>query len=163
MRYPTFILIVFSLLLAAPQALAGKNGKKPQRAKHVKQERKEIELLQRSTDLYWDGVRWNNAERSSAFVENPTTRMQFQQWLETRFSNRRVMNARVLRVDVGPPLEKQATEFRKARITVAVEGYTLPEQIVKNETVIQIWYRSPTGWWLEWPAKSETPEKSESQ
>ena len=73
--------ILLSILLASPGAMAGKGDKKPQRMKHVKQERKEIELLQRSTELYWDGVRWNNAEKSSAFVENPTNRMQFQQWL----------------------------------------------------------------------------------
>jgi len=156
--------VLLSILLASPGALAGKGDKKPQRMKHVKQERKEIELLQRSTELYWDGVRWNNAEKSSAFVENPTNRMQFQQWLENRFASQRVMNARVLRVDIGPPLEKEAKEARKARISVSVEGYTLPDQVVKSDTVVQIWYRSATGWWLEWsppedPSINPSPEQ----
>ena len=147
----------------SPNSVAAKNAKKPTRGKHLKQEKKEIELLQRSTELYWDGVRWNNAERASAFIENPTTRMAFQQWLETRFANRRVMSARVLRVDVGPPLEKDAKEARKARITVAVEGYTLPDQVVKNETVVQLWYRSLTGWWLEWSPDPEEPKEPEAE
>ena len=159
MRHTIFLTLILSTLALSADVVAGKNEKQAPRGKHLKQEKKEIQLLQRSTDLYWDGVRWNNAERSSAFIENPTTRMAFQQWLETRFSTQRVMNARVLRVDVGPPLGKDATEARKARITVAIEGYTLPEQVVKNETVVQLWYRSLTGWWLDW--SPETTNESE--
>lgn len=160
MRYSILLTILYAVLLAAPATATAdsSDGKKARRGKQVKQERKEIELLQRSTEVYWDGVRWNNAEKSSAFVENPTTRMQFQQWLEDRFANQRVMNARVLRVDIGPMLDKEAKQYRKARISVSVEGYTLPDQVVKNEVIQQIWYRSPTGWWLEWPpADSEQP------
>jgi len=159
MRYSILVSVLSALLLALPATAAPDQSKKIRRAKHVKQERKEIELLQRSTELYWDGVRWNNAEKSSTFVEDPTTRMQFQQWLEDRFSSQRVMNARVLRVDVGPPLPKESPEARKALISVSVEGYTLPEQVVKNEVVNQVWYRSATGWWLEWtpPVNTEAP------
>jgi len=161
MRHFIFLTLILPMLALSANAMAAKNAKQAPRGKHLKQEKKEIQLLQRSTELYWDGVRWNNAERSSAFIENPTTRMAFQQWLETRFSTQRVMNARVLRVDVGPPLGKEATEARKARITVAVEGYTLPEQVVKNETVVQLWYRSLTGWWLEWsPEPSDGSEEN---
>ncbi len=160
MRYSILVSVLCAFVLAATATAAPEDTKKPRRAKHVKQERKEIELLQRSSELYWDGVRWNNAERSSAFVENPTTRMQFQQWLEDRFASERVMNARVLRVDVGPPLKNEGQGFRKARISVSVEGYTLPEQVVKNEVIQQIWYRSATGWWIEWapPSSEDTPD-----
>lgn len=157
MRHSILLTVLLTFLVSSPGVAAGKGEKKAPRGKHLKQERKEIELLQRSTELYWDGVRWNNAERSSAFIENTTTRMAFQQWLETRFSTQRVMNARVLRVDVGPPLDKESKQARKARIAVAVEGYTLPDQVVKNETVTQIWYRSPTGWWLEWAPEPANP------
>ena len=142
--------------LSAPVGNAAPQQKQKQaRAKDIKQERSEIALLQRSTELYWDGVRWNNPDKASAFVEDPSNRMQFQQWLEERFQHHRVMNARVLRVEVGPPLDKGAPEARKAKISVAVEGYTLPEQVVENKTVVQIWYRSSSGWWLEWSPEAD--------
>jgi hypothetical protein len=160
MRYSILVSLLFAALITTPATAGPKNTKKAQRTKHVKQERKEIEFLQRSTELYWEGVRWNNAEKSSAFVENPTTRMLFQQWLEDRFASQRVMSARVLRVDVGPPLENDSAQARKALISVSVEGYTLPEQVLKNELVQQVWYRAASGWWLEWaPTETEsTPD-----
>ena len=161
MRYALFLTLLAAAIVVPSATAAPQKKQKQTRAKTIKQERSEIALLQRSTDLYWDGVRWNNPEKASAFVEDPTQRMQFQQWLEDRFRHHRVMNARVLRVDVGPPLEKGAREARKAKISVAVEGYTLPDQVVENETVVQLWYRSPTGWWLEWSAKLETPAPTE--
>ena len=161
MRHP-FLITLFAAALSCPSAVAAPQKKQKQfRAKDIKQERSEIALLQRSTELYWDGVRWNNPEKSSAFIEDATNRMQFQQWLEERFKNHRVLDARVLRVDVGPPLAKEAREVRKAKTSVAVEGYTIPDQVVKNETVLQMWYRSPTGWWLEWSPDSTKQEEEQ--
>ena len=162
MRIAFFLSVLFIALASPASTAATKKTSKKSRAKNIQQERNEIELLQRSTELYWDGVRWNNPEKSSAFVEDPTNRMQFQQWLEERFANHRVMKARVLSVQIGPPLEKESKDIRTAKISVSVEGYTLPEQVVKNETVVQLWYRSNTGWWLKWSASPEATDSAKT-
>ena len=41
-------------------------------------------------------------------------------------------------------------KFREALVTVSVEGYSLPGQVLEKKLVQQRWYRSNAGWWIVW-------------
>jgi hypothetical protein len=46
------------------------------------------------------------------------------------------------------PAEAKRGVVREAIVTVQVEGYTLPEQVLTKKLVSQKWYRTLGGWWL---------------
>ena len=124
--------------------------KERKRRANPKKEAKELELLQRSATLYWEGVRWNDIEKSAAFIENSNDRMEFQQWLEDKIEGHKIMEARVLRVDVEPVTERKSTITKVANLAVSMHAYKMPEQVLKKEIFHQRWYRKQNGWWLEW-------------
>jgi hypothetical protein len=136
-------------------------AKKRKRRANPKKEAKELELLQRSATLYWEGVRWNDTEKSAEFIENANDRMEFSQWLEAKLEGHQVMDAKVIRVDVTLVEDKKAAITKIAHISVAMQAYTVPDQVLKKETFHQRWYRNGAGWWLEW--KSPTVEARETQ
>ena len=94
-RYPLFMKIsalILAPLLLGPVAAAATpdsassaetavqtKAKKRKRRANPKKEAKELELLQRSATLYWEGVRWNDTEKSAEFIENANDRMEFSQ------------------------------------------------------------------------------------
>ena len=162
--------IVFPLLisLATPFSAASANASesvksakvsKAQLRKQSKADAREMELLQRSATLYWEGVRWNDTEKAANFVEDPGARLEFQAWLDDQADNRKIIDVKIIRVDVKTIEDKNSPINRKATIKVASEGYTLPDQVLKKTIEAQEWYRTASGWWVMWspPAENQTP------
>ena len=171
-RYPFFMnLLTFMMLsLATPTVHAAddasqgttsevKSAKmsKAQRRKQSKAEAKDIELLQRSAKLYWEGVRWNDSEKASNFIEDPSKRMTFQAWFDNQSEGRKLLEAKVIGVDIKQVEDHTKMFTRTATIQIATEGYTIPDQILKKGVDTQLWYRSASGWWLEWNAPAANP------
>ena len=150
------MLLIFGTTITAPALAqsetetATKEKKKRKRRANPKKEAKELELLQRSATLYWEGVRWNDIEKSANFIENGNDRMEFQQWLEEKIEGHKIMEARVIRVDVEPIYERKSEITKIANLSVAMQSYKMPEQVLTKEVFHQRWYRKQTGWWLEW-------------
>jgi hypothetical protein len=165
MNLLTFMLLSF----ATPMVQAGddaaqkatptvKSAKmsKAQRRKQSKAEARDIELLQRSTNLYWEGVRWNDSEKASNFIEDSNKRLTFAAWLDTQNEGRKLLDAKIIGVDIHQ-VEDNDKVRRTATIRIAIEGYTVPEQILKKSVETQTWYRSASGWWLEWTPPTANP------
>ena len=159
-RYPLkmkFLTLLAALSLFGP-VLSVEAGPRSAEAKERKQKRrgnpkkqaKELELLQRCATQYWEGVRWNDTERSASFIENSNDRMEFQQWLEDQIEGQKIMESTVIRVDVEPVPDKKSEITSNAHLSIAMKGYKMPEQILQKEIVEQEWYLNSTGWWLKW-------------
>lgn len=167
MIFRTLSLHVLALGLLLSPAVAGerdnKNTTKAKSAKEEKLENKEMELLRKSTEIYWKSMRWQNVENASDFIEDPSLRLEYQQWLNTHFSTSRTAESRIMRIEVGPAVKEDSAVVRTAKVTINVQGYTLPDQILKTDVIQQLWYRSTSGWWLLWtpPATAEptSPEQ----
>ena len=148
------LVLTFGTLIATPafadteKTAAEKKERK--RRSNPKKEAKELELLQRSATLYWEGVRWNDIEKSAAFIENGNDRMEFQQWLEEKIEDHKILEARVIRVDVEAIDDRKSDITKIANLSVSMQAYKMPEQVLKKEVFHQRWYRKQTGWWLEW-------------
>jgi hypothetical protein len=171
-RYPFLMnlltFMMFSLatptVQAADEASQGSKAEvksakmsKAQRRKQSKAEARDIELLQRSANLYWEGVRWNDSEKASNFIEDPKKRMTFQAWFDNQSEYRKLLDAKVIGVDIKQVQDHTKMVTRTATIRVATEGYTIPDQILKKGVDTQIWYRSASGWWLEWTEPVANP------
>lgn len=137
---------LLGLLAAAPASAA--REEKPERSSE-RAEAKEQELLGRSVKVYWDAVRWGDAEKAASFLEDPQARAIYRDQLEQERAGRRVEDYSLLQVSLNPRPEAPGA-LREARVTVRVSGYTLPQQIVKSERLDQVWYRTLTGWYLRW-------------
>ena len=158
-RYPLkmkFLTLLAALFLSGPipSADAGPRSaeakeRKQKRRGNPKKQAKELELLQRCATQYWEGVRWNDTERSASFIEDSNDRMEFQQWLEDQIEGQKIMESTVIRVDVEPVPDKKSPITSTAYLSIAMKGYTMPEQILKKEIVQQEWYLNANGWWLK--------------
>ena len=167
-RYPLkmkFIVLTTALFLFGPlrsadarppsaeareQKKERKKERKKKRRGNPKKQAKELDLLQRCATQYWEGVRWNDTERSASFIEDSNDRMEFQQWLEDQIEGQKIMESTVIRVDVEPVADKKSPITSTAHLSVAMKGYTMPDQILKKEVVQQEWYLNASGWWLKW-------------
>ena len=167
------LLFIFGSVIAVPAfaqtetetASNEKKKKKRKRRSNPKKEAKELELLQRSATLYWEGVRWNDIEKSANFIENGNDRMEFQQWLEEKIEGHKILEARVIRVDVEPVLERKSEITKIANLSVAMQSYKMPDQVLTKAVFHQRWYRKQTGWWLEWVSpivEAREAEKAQS-
>ena len=108
-------------------------------------------LLTRSAEIYWRAVRWGDAEKAGNFVQDADDRFALESWLETLQDEWRMVDVRIVRVEVG---EEETTleppRLREGTIHVRTEGYTLPGQVLKKQTIRQEWYRSYEGWFIDW-------------
>lgn len=140
--------------LVAPPAAA-----RDKQSEHstARAEAKEQELLGRSVKLYWDAIRWGDAEKAASFVEDPQARALVKDQLEQERLTRRVEDYSLLQVSLNPRPETAAA-LREAKVTVRVSGYALPQQIVKSERLDQVWYRTLSGWYLRWDDPSVAAE-----
>ena len=146
------------LALATPPAVAAPDAdeaKRPaisraQQRKQSKAEARDLSLLQRSATLYWEGVRWNDADKAGKFIEHPGTRLEFEAWLDERNSERKIIDVKIVGLSVESIEEKGSAVGRIAELRVSIEGYTVPEQVLKKTVEEQRWYRTVNGWWVEW-------------
>ncbi|HCH61970.1 MAG TPA: hypothetical protein DFR83_04135 [Deltaproteobacteria bacterium] len=116
---------------------------------------KEESHLVRSAEIYWHSVRWADAEKASVFIADPSQRLLFKEWLERQSDKRRYEEATVIQVVLGEERDKPINgRTREAVVFVRARGYELPEQILQTWKYRQTWYRTTTGWFVEW----EDPE-----
>ena len=162
----TSLLFAIVLAVSAPAAAAApasdasvKSAKmsKAQRRKQSKAEARELELLQRSATLYWEGVRWNDSEKASKFIEDSGARLEFQAWLDERGEERKIIDVKIIGLSVAATADSTNGVSRTAELRVATEGYTIPDQVLKKATESQQWYRTVNGWWVRWTPPSSTP------
>ena len=112
---------------------------------------KEESNLLRSAEIYWHSVRWADAERASVFIEDPSQRLLFKEWLERQADERRYEEATVVQAVIGAEKDKPVDgRTREAVVFVRTRGYELPAQILQTWKVRQTWYRTTTGWFVEW-------------
>jgi hypothetical protein len=112
---------------------------------------KEESHLIRSAEIYWQSVRWADAEKASVFIEDASQRLLYKEWLERQSDKRRYEETTVIQVVIGEERDKPVNgRTREAVVFVRARGYELPEQILETWKVRQTWYRTPTGWFVEW-------------
>jgi hypothetical protein len=149
----TLLIATCCLTLSLPAQADRATNKRSVNAR--KKDEREHSALAKSAETYWRNLRWNDVEGAALFVEHANDRLLYQTLLDTEITTKKIIEARVLRVDVSP--EKRRDEItdgkmREALVTVSVEGYTLPGQVLEKKLVEQRWYRSNAGWWIVWTA-----------
>ena len=147
------LLCFLSVPLTAGPALA----KKPTKQETRRDQKEQADLGERA-ELYWRSVRWDDAPGAAMFIENPSDRVVFHQWLSTQGKDQKITEAKVLHIEVSREIRKpEDGRIRTATATVSIEGYKLPDQVLKRQTLTQGWYRTKAGWFVDWtpppPAK----------
>ncbi len=128
--------------------LAGLNPRK-----ELKLESRESELLQQSARLYWDAVRWGDAERAGVFIEEAPERVIYRDWLVETHAARRVEEVVILETILGPTAKPDSQgRTRSAEVVVRLEAISLRSQTLETERLRQQWYRTVDGWYLDWEA-----------
>ena len=130
----------------------------------IRQAEQEKQYLSDSARIYWDGLRWGDTEKISAFIEDEEDRALFRSRMEDRHKKERLVDVEVLRVKLittteaelaGTVLPPGAVFLGDVR--VRTEGYSLPAQILRTEEHQQDWYRTTAGWWVAWDPDAEDP------
>jgi hypothetical protein len=141
--------ILMILLLSAPLTDTAW-AKSPATQASRRDQREQADLGDRA-EIYWRSVRWADPQSASVFIENPDDRVVFQQWLKDQGRDQKLTEAKVLHLQVSKEIRKPDDgRIRTATVTVSIEGYKLPGQVLKQQTVTQRWYRSEAGWFVDW-------------
>lgn len=150
-------LLLASLLLLAPAAtLTGLGTGCAGAKKLVKDDAMEKETLRKAALIYWEGVRWGDADRASVFIQDADLRVAFSYWLEDEQEARRISDVAIMQIELGPEIDPPSEGREKeATVHLRIEGYELPAQIVDKRQEEQTWYRTQTGWYAEWTAPTE--------
>jgi len=150
-------LLMIGLAISVLSSTASAN--KPTKREVRKEQKAQAELSERA-EIYWRSVRWARVQDASVFIENPNDRLVFQQWLTDQGKDQKITDAKVLRVQVSKEhLKPKDGRIRTAVVTVTIEGYKLPEQLLKQQTVTQAWYRNKSGWFVDWTPPAPPPPK----
>jgi len=116
----------------------------------------DTELVHGSAEQYWHAVRWGDGSSAATFIEEPNQRLLYETWLSDQQDSIRYVDAQVLQVQLESPTDADPTaESTLATVYVRVERYTLPAQVLEEETLRQSWYKSDAGWWVSWEYPSD--------
>lgn len=146
MPLPTFALAL--ALGLSPAALTGcaahdRNARKS--------DEKEYDELASATKLFWDSVRWGDAERAKSVLEEAPQAARWSIAAEEMFAARRFTEVDLVEIDLHPrDPDARGGVDRTASVLVKTEGYELPAQILRKELWTQTWYRTRDGWYLTW-------------
>lgn len=144
MRWMATLVLGCVTAVLGPVAHADADSRAARRLARV--ESKETQLLGAAAFTYWDGLRWSDASRAASVVD-PAQQGAFREWYAGAAGLTRYEDVAVLALEVAPPAPGQP---REARVRVRVRAYTVPAQILFEETVEQRWVRTPAGWVLPW-------------
>ncbi|NOY24540.1 MAG: hypothetical protein GXP62_01570 [Oligoflexia bacterium] len=112
---------------------------------------RELADLSTRAEDFWRAVQWQDAAGASSYIEDPTVRRKWSIEAERMVAETRVTEASLADVELGdlldPPVDGRV---RLGTVTMRTQGYTLPAQILTTSTVVQTWYRSTGGWFLDW-------------
>lgn len=115
----------------------------------VLKDRSETTRLGESAELYWKALRWGDHAAASNFIQGVDARLA---WLESAngANARQYRSAEVISVEAGPALEGDPRGvLRDGHVIARVVYYTLPNQVLKNEMIKQVWVRKPNGWFIQ--------------
>ncbi len=118
----------------------------------ARQELREVKKEQRAlgevVEFYWRSMRWGELIPASGFLADPGYQAE---WLSSQTeggATMKVQSYRILRVDIGPPLEDQ-DRLREATLVVQIETLDVATQVLDKSTRTQTWYRLGSGWFIE--------------
>ncbi len=116
-------------------------------------------LLEMAVHVHWQGIRWNDPARACAALEDDEARLAYRRWMREEWDRRRVVDFSIADVELGPqgPADERG-RVRTAEVRLQVEGYGMPEQVVRDEEVVESWYRTADGWWLDWTPPEDASE-----
>lgn len=114
-------------------------------------EDKELADLSSRTELFWRAIKWQDASAAAAFIEGDSARRMWSIEAERFGQETRVTDAALVNMELGELIAEPTDGYtRAATVLVRTEGYALPAQIVKRETVAQTWIRTEEGWYFDW-------------
>jgi len=154
--------LVLTFLLTASSALAFTAGCSKRRA--VRKEKKEIAMLGDAAGVYWHSMRWSDYGTAAAFYPDQNYRMDWMNKMVTA-PDMRYSAADVMRVEVSPELEDSDDGIaREGRVFVQVQGYRLPQQVMEQTMITQIWSRYGGGWYIDIEAETgEAPQEDAAE
>lgn len=140
-----------SASLAAPLALALLLGGCAHDKLATRGDDKELADLSTRTEQFWRSMQWQDPAGAAPFIEEDAQRRRWLLEVERLNLEVRITDASLVDLQLGPVLEDPPEgRVREASVLVRTEGYTMPAQVVRRETVTQAWYRSEDGWFLDW-------------
>lgn len=114
------------------------------------EEREKADLSDR-TEKFWRSVRWQDVPGAALYIEDEEQRRSWQVVMEAESEAVRYVDVSLLGLTLGPLAEDPAAErLQEATVRVQTEGYAYPAQVVEKRVVVQTWYRSRDGWFLDW-------------
>lgn len=112
---------------------------------------KELADLSARTEQFWRSMQWQDPAGAAPFLEEDGQRRRWLLEVERLNQEVRITDASLVDLQLQPAADDPpADRAREAIVLVRTEGYTMPAQIVRRETVQQTWYRSADGWFLDW-------------
>lgn len=140
-------LILASLLALGPLGLSGCAHDKAA----LRNEEKEKADLSARSELFWRSLRWQDYDGAAAFVEDDEQRVSWKLVMESESKAVRWQDSSLLDLKVDPVLdEPDGDRLQMGTVRVRTEYYELPAQVLRQEVVVQTWYRSHDGWFLQW-------------
>lgn len=128
--------------LALALTLACATGKQAQRT-----DNKERADLGARAEEFWHTLRWQHSGLTAVAIEDELARRRWAVEVERLLGSQRITDATLLELELGEVPDEGA---RTATVTVRMEYYTLPDQILRKETVSQTWIRGKNTWFLDW-------------
>lgn len=132
------IAVALTLLLS----LGCATGKQAQRT-----DQKESANLGARSEDFWNNLRWQYPEAAAGAIEDELARRRWGIEAERLMGAQRITDAMLINLSLDPTPEEGA---RTATVQVRMEFYTLPDQVLRKETVTQTWYRGKNTWYLQW-------------
>lgn len=110
------------------------------------EDRERADLSKRAED-FWHAMRWQYPSQAAAALQDDMARRRWSMEAEALLAGRRITEAALVDLVLDPP---PAEGPRLGTVVVRVEYYTLPDQVLRRETVVQTWERGPSTWYLRW-------------
>ncbi|MCB9793122.1 MAG: hypothetical protein H6741_10385 [Alphaproteobacteria bacterium] len=138
-------LLALALLLLTPACDATKREARLE----TRAVRRESRQLSEIAELYWRALRWQDIGVVAGFIEDGDRRLRWMNEAAQELGAYRYRSVEVMRVEIGPALEADPEgHLREARVLVQVQGYRVDEQVIRQELLVQEWYRSGAGWFV---------------
>ena len=149
-RISPILILTLPLLLSCAKTSADR-ASATESERRIQTEAHDKDLVSDSARLYWEAVRWGDGSKAASFLEDSDQRLVFEAWLEDQKEIVRYEDVQVLQVQLHPEEETKTPErLRVATAHIRVKSYALPGQVLKSETLKQEWYKSTSGWWINW-------------
>ncbi len=114
------------------------------------QEHREVAWLTESAEAYWSAMRWSQFTEAAIVIEDMDKRVEFLEHTQSQ-STFKVSDSSILDVEVTDTLPPEdLPRLREGKVLVQVNGYQIPDMVLKTDITVQQWYRTQKGWFLDW-------------